>query len=531
MKTISCFFTLLAVVFLLAACRHEAPTPSPATLTLGFGSRPGSARSFTPDEIAVSSITVEGAGPGGVRASASSADYSPVQLELAPGPWVITAKGMNTSGIEVASGFLELSLEPSQTLAKDIFLAPTAGDGSVTLSWTLTGSVAGVLTVEGALTSSGGTVIAIASPFAPAGGGPLRFEGLRNGSWTLEIRLLRDGAAICGLADGVLVAAGMETQLSVSFRPPEAALSLGFVLPDYSSLALQIEPGIRRASLGTAQEFRAPVTGALSWYVEGAAVGDSGSELVHTPSVGPGTQRIDCVLAGSSFPRSGSAEARTFASQALGPLVWGELVSKAEGSAAAQATMRALGDCRDLAWSADGALLAAAGKETNALSLLEAPRPGAVFPRSCLGTATAPSLISPSILRYLSGSSLLAFSESLGCAYAVSIGSSGALSLTRALTDACLAGARDAAVPANNSCAYVAASGTDAVAIVTLGPAGDILTAGVAAAKGSPGLAAFSRPYCLALSPDGSLLAVDHAPQSSCPNLVRYCKEKGLFAL
>ena len=169
------------------------------------------------------------------------------------------------------------------------------------------------------------------------------------------------------------------------------------------------------------------------------------------------------------------------------------------------------GDCRDLAWSADGTLLAAAGKETNALSLLEAPRPGAVFPRSCLGTATAPSLISPSILRYLAGSSLLAFSESLGSAYFVSVGSSGALSLTRALTDACLAGAKDAVVPANASCAYVAASGTDALAIVTLSPAGDILGASVAAAKGTGGLAAFSRPYCLALSPDGSLLAVGTA--------------------
>ena len=154
---------------------------------------------------------------------------------------MITAKGMNASGIEVASGFLELSLEPSQTLARDIFLAPVAGDGSVSLSWTLTGSVAGVLSVEGALTSSSGTVIAIATPFSPAGGGPLRFEGLRNGSWTLEIRLLRDGVAICGLADGVLVAAGMETRLSLSFRPPEAVLSLGFVLPDNSALALQID--------------------------------------------------------------------------------------------------------------------------------------------------------------------------------------------------------------------------------------------------------------------------------------------------
>ena len=518
MKTISCFFTLFAAVFSLAACRQEAPSPSPATfspatLTLGFGSHHGSAKSFAPEAIAVSSINIEGAGPGGARASASSADFSPVRLELAPGSWVITAKGMNSNGVEVASGFLELDLEPSQLLARDMFLAPVAGDGSVSLSWTLTGSVSGVLSVEGALTSSSGTVLPIASPFSPVGGGPLRFEGLLNGSWTLEIRLLRDGAAVCGLADGVLVAAGMETQLSVSFRPPEAALSLGFVLPDYAALALQIEPGVRRVSPGTVQRFRTQAPGSLSWYVEGTTVGDSGNELVYTPGIGigPGVRRVDCVLGGSSLPRSGSAEARMCAGQGLGRVTWGELVCKAEGSAASQAAKRALGDCRDLAWSADGSFLAAVGKETNALSVLEAPAPGTVFALASLGGTAAPGFVSPSILRHLPGQSLLAFSDSQGSACSFAHGPIGCLYLTSTLTDACLAGARDAVVPADASCAYVAASGTDAVAVVTLGPFGDILAAGVAAAMRSGGMATFSRPYCLALSPDGSLLAVGTA--------------------
>jgi DNA-binding beta-propeller fold protein YncE len=511
MGKIPFFLTILVVALLLAACRHETPSPSPATLTLSFGPRTSSAKSFTPEEVAVSSIKIEGAGPGGTRVSASSADFAPVELELLPGSWVITAIGMNSKGIEVASGFLELSLGPSEKSARDIILNQVAGEGSVSLSWMLAGSVDGVLTVQGSLTSSAGLVLPIAAPFSAAGGGPLRFEGLRNGSWTLELRLFGDGAALCGLADGVLVAAGMETKVSVSFRPPEATLSLGFVLPDLTVPSFQVEPTVRRVSTGTSLIFRAPVLGALSWYAEGAALAVSGNELRYAPNSGPCVQRIDCVLGGSSLPRSGSAEAHICESQVLGPLVWGELVDKDEGSNAAQTAMRALGDCRDLAWSPDGTLFAVAGKASNGLSLFETPAPGAIFARSFLGGAAAPSLASPSILRILPGLSIMAFSESEGAAYSVRASSSGGLVLARALTEACLAGAKDAVASADASCAYVAASGADAVALVTLNAGGELVGASVAAVKGAGSLASFSRPNCLALSPDGSLLAVGTA--------------------
>jgi hypothetical protein len=511
MKKKSSSFAILVAALMLAACRHETPLPSPATLTLGFGHRATTAKSFAPEEVAVSSIDVEGAGPGGTKVAATSANFAPVELELLPGSWVISAKGMSSKGIEVASGYLELNLRPSERVAKDIFLDQTVGEGSLSLSWTLAGSVSGALSVQGSLTSSGGIILPIAAPFSAVGGAPLRFEGLQNGSWILELRLFCDGTALCGLADGVLVATGMETKVSVSFRPPNAALSLGFVLPDFSALAFQVEPGVRRVSSATSLTFRAPILGSLSWYVEGAALAATGNELHYVPSGGPRLQRIDCVLGGSSLPRSGSAEACISESQALGPLVWGELVDKDEGSGAAQTAMRALGDCRDLAWSADGSLLAAAGKASNALSLFEEPLPGAVFARCSLGGAAAPSLVSPSIVRFLPGLSLLAFSESEGAVYSVTASAPGGLALSRALTAACLAGARDAVVPGGASCAYVAASGADAVALVTLGTGGEIVGASVAAAKGANGLASFSRPYCLALSPDGSLLAVGTA--------------------
>jgi 6-phosphogluconolactonase (cycloisomerase 2 family) len=222
------------------------------------------------------------------------------------------------------------------------------------------------------------------------------------------------------------------------------------------------------------------------------------------------TERIDCVQGCSSLPRSGSAEARIDESQVLGPLCWGELIDKAEGSAAAGAAMRGFGDCRDIAWSADGSRLAAAGKTSNALSLLEAPAPGAVFALSCLGGPPEPLLVEPSLLRFLPWGGILAISESEGRAYSVGVGTAagnGAMILRGSLAASCLAGAKDLALTCDASCAYVAASGADAVAIVSLGPGGELAGIQAAAVKGDEGLASFSRPSCLALSPDGRVLA------------------------
>ncbi|MGA2548318.1 MAG: hypothetical protein ABSF43_17365 [Rectinemataceae bacterium] len=83
------------------------------------------------------------------------------------------------------------------------------------------------------------------------------------------------------------------------------------------------------------------------------------------------------------------------------------------------------------------------------------------------------------------------------------------------------AGTKDAVVSANASCAYVAASGADAGALVPLSAGGDLVGASAAAVKGANGLASFSRPYCLALSPDGSLLAVGTAGAGLSPRRQR----------
>jgi hypothetical protein len=501
----------LALLFGASACRHESP--SSAILVLGFGKHSSSTKSFAPESIVVSTIKVEGAGPGGAKVAASSQDYKPVELELAPGAWVITAKGFTDKGIEVASGFVELSVGPSERVAKDLILAPAVGEGALSLSWTLAGDATGNLTVEGALAGPGAKILPLSAAFADASGGKaLRLEGLQNGSWTLTLRLHRDGVALCGLAEGILVAAGMETKATVRFTPPTATLALGFVLPDYSDLSLTVEPIVRRAARGVELAFRSSGSGNYAWYAEGKGLGVSGSQVRFTPDSGgiSGSLRIDCVAEGGTVPRAGSAKAYVEKGQNLGPLVWGELVAKAEGSQAAEAAMRGLGDCRDLAWSPDGFYLVAAGKSANSLSLFEADAPGAVFASSSLGGASEPGLLAPSLLRFLSAKSILVLSESEGAACAVAV-EGGALKLSTRFTDAVLAGAKDMAVTGDGNSAYIAAAVADAVSLLRLDSSGCPFSAGTVVRAGSGELGAFSRPNSLALSSDGNLVAVGTA--------------------
>lgn len=511
MKTATSAASLLLVLALIGlsvlACKHSGPEP--AKLRLGFGSRSSPSKSFAPEEIAVSSIKITGSGPAGATVSAESADCLPVELELVPGAWTILAKGYSSKKVEVASGFIQIELSSSQSLSKEILLAPTVGDGSLSITWKLKGEAKASLRVKGSLKGSSDEIRAIDSAFSE---GSLRFDGLRSGSWILELKLIDGEAELCGLADGLLIAAGMETKAALSFAPPEATLSLGFVIPDYSSLGFALRPSLRRAARGTSLVYRAGAAAPLSWYIDGSAISASGAEIAIDTSpgglVGAATAgfRLDCLQTSALLPRSGSASGIICEAQALGRLRWGELLDKSVGSDEEKAAMRGLGDYGDLAWSADGSVLMAAGKSSDAVSIFEKPKPGSAFALGCLSGSAVPELDSPSLVRFLACGSILALSEKPGAAYAVARDSS-ALSLAAVLADPCLAGAKDLAVLGDGSAAYVAATDAEAISLLLLDASGKPSSARPLVKKAEGDLSAFSKPACIALSPDASLLA------------------------
>jgi WD40 repeat protein len=523
-----CLCSLLCSIVLAIGCgeRPAADAADKAVLFLGFDSSlkaMSSARpmSIVPSGIAVSSIEVELTGPGGARAEAISDAGKPVELELVPGSWTIAAKGMNADGLEIVEGSLAIRLEPSERLSRTLALRPIAGRGSISLSWSLTGEVGGALSVAGYLEGPGGERRVIESPFARPEGSPLAFGDLSSGGWTLSLSLLRDGAAVCGLADAVLVAANMTTMASVVFSPPEARMALGFLVPDYASTALGLEPAVRRAAAGRAAAFKAAREGAAAWFADGIALSATGPRLLYESPAAAASIRVDCVLAGADGmpPLSGSSRLLAREPRELGALEWGEVLIRSEQSAAAQALERGLSDCRDLAWSPSGRLLAAAGRDSNSVSLFDAAAAGSVFPLAVIGGSSEPGLVAPTRLRFVSDAVMLALSESQGAVYAISIegaASEPTLRLAGAFADASLGGARDLApVPAapggRVASAYVAAQGTDSVVLVALGESGVPASTRVVAGVGAGDMARFSRPACVAIDGTGLLLAVGTA--------------------
>lgn len=525
------WFTLARVVAIalsaaaaVLGCRapQDEGDPGKALLVIGFDSsvesKDGShTMAIVPQGMAIATVKVALSGPGGAKIDATSQAAAPLEIELAPGTWTIAGKGFNSDGVELVEGSLEVRLGPSERLARTLALRPIAGSGSISLSWSLKGELDGNLTVRGSLEGPTGETRSIESPFARPVESPLAVAELPSGSWKLRLGLYRDGSPVCGLADGVLVAANMTTLVSVVFSPPTASLAMSFLVPDYGATSLGLEPAVRRAAAGRRVAFEAACEGPVSWFAEGAALAETGPRLLFEPEGGASSVRVDCVRTGSdgmSPPRSGCARVLERRKQRLGALDWAETLLRSEQDAAAQALERGLSDCRDLAWSPSGKLLAAAGKGSSCVSLFEAAEAGALFPLAVAGGTAEPGLAAPSRLRFASDSLIVAISESEGAVYSLAI--EGAedeprLRLAGALADASLAGARDLALvsaPSGGraSWAYVAAQ--DAVVLVALGPDGAPSSPRVAAAAGTGDLAAFSKPACIALDDTGRLAAV-----------------------
>jgi len=520
-------FILLFAVLSAAIVGCKSPTTintsNNALLILGFAdpgraAHPADSKAIVPSGLAVSSIEVELSGPGGVNVHADS-EGAPIELELVPGAWVVSAKGFNSESVLIVEGSLELQLEPSECVSRTLVLRPIAGSGSISLRWSLQGELGGALSVTGSIEDAKGEIRAIESPFSRPEDSPLVIADLPSGSWKLRLSLLCEGETVCGLADAILVAANMTTLVSIVFSPPRASMALSFLIPDYESTSLSIEPAVRRAAVGARVAFKADCEAPVTWYSEGAALACA-SPLLQLDVLGAASSlRIDCIYAdaeGLYPPRSGSARLIQRAGQELAGLRWIELLIRSEQDSSSQVLARGLSDCRDLAWSPSGRFLAAASRDSNTVSLFDAADVGAIFPLAFAGGAAEPALAAPTRLRFVSDMSILALSESRGALYTLAIEASPeepVLRLANTFIDPLLAGAKDmAVVPADNqghaTSIYVAAQDSDSVILLSLDENNIPVSAKLAAAPGAGELAYFSRPSCAALDTTGGILAV-----------------------
>lgn len=500
---------LVSLVICLAGAVFSAyvqscnPRQEPARLILNFEKPLNSARTALPPDIAISNIEIEAKGPQGSLCSATSTGGSTIELELLPGEWIIDAKAYNSSGIALAAGRLVVNLSPSQRVTGTLVLLPCSGSGSLFITWKYLGSIGGELRVDGRLLGPQETELPIAAAFSEA---PLHFENLMGGGWRIELRLLVDGIAVCGLSEGIFVASGMETRLDAIFEPPAATLSLSLMAPNFSAPLLPIRPSLRRAAPGSLLSFEAETEGPLAWTLEGEPLAGGEKRISFDYSQGLGKRHLDCVAQAESIPRSGRASFIIEESRSLGSLSWASSLVRNDEETGSSSYIKALGDCRDLAWSEDGKYLALAGKSSNAISILEFGGPGSIFLAANLGGSGEPGLLTPNLIRNNRSGAFLALSEAGGKLYSIDK-ASGLWRLGSVYSDSRLVGAKDLLF-VNTLTAYIAAEASDTIFILAFDEEGQPSGLSEVITAGQSGLEAFSRPSCLAASQDGSLVAV-----------------------
>ncbi len=495
-------FPTLALLSLLSACRQGEAA---GRLLLAFA-RPGEAsRGFYPAGMAVASVAVNGCGPSGAIISCESSLSSPVELELAPGTWDFLAIGKSASGQSLLGGSLQLQLGAGETVQGSIVLLPLAGSGSLLLSWTCEGSIPGILQVEGSLSGPTGNSLAIGGDFDAI---PLRFPELEAGAWTLVLELKADGQKICGLAESIFVAAGLETNACAVFSPTAARLALAFLTPDLGNAGGKLEPGLRRMAAGHSAAFLSPLAPPESWYCDAALLADKGNLAVLALPDEARKLRVDSLAVDTwGVPHSATASVLIETGRSLAGFSWASTILRDDAESGSPEYARFLGDCRDLAYSPDGLCLGAAGKSANCVGFLSGSQPGELFVAGSLGGAGEARLVAPSSLRSLGQDLFLAAGESENSLYFLRK-IAGTWILDSLVTGSDLTGPKDLAVSADLNQVYVASSGADCISLIPLAPDRRPQARTVVAAKGPGDLAALSRPSCLALSPDGGLLAV-----------------------
>ncbi|MEI6387674.1 MAG: beta-propeller fold lactonase family protein [Spirochaetota bacterium] len=472
-----------------------------ATLTMSFGSSP---RAFAPPAAEIDHYTISAAGPDGAS-MASESIATVLTLELLPGEWSISAEGLAKDGRRLVSGSVIVRLSPGERQNATIILLPEGGTGSLVVSWSTRGDPGVGTSLEGSITTAATSI-----PLSASGtSGTIELADIPSGSWTLEARLSKDALKVAGLADSILIVSGCETTAVLVFEPPVARMALSFVGPSFKAETALIAPPVRRIALGALAGFEHdPALGSGSWFKEGSPTALTSASILMAASI-EGSQRIDWVADSSFTARSGKALIQSSSATAFGPFQWMETVVRSDLGAS---TARGIDGCRDLLFTPDGKWLFAAGKDGSSVSSFALSNGKAPTLRSSIGKTELPALDGASRLALVPGTStILVLGETGGNLVALSFDSAGAFTSPGSIAAPELTTARGLVVSPGGGQAWLPSEGADAVLKVDLDADG--LPTGISsiAKSGDTGLEAFDRPLCIAVSNDGSELAVGTA--------------------
>ena len=520
--------TTLLLAGLFLACAQPTTGNNPAKASLELSVLAPRSRAALPEDCAILSYALKGTGPSGATLDRKETEPS-IALDLVPGDWEITVEGLSAQGTALAKGALKASLGPGERRTATLVLYPLTGTGTLSLLWSTTGISSTGLRVKGSLIPGAALAdspIPIAIDF-PAVQGSAQLAGLTAGAYRLEIVLAEGEDVLCGLAESILIVAGMETTAELGFSPPDGRLVSLLTVPDFTGSFLSIVPAVRRVAPGIqARYWTSPQHSGGTWYGDGAVLGVQGESAVLTRG-SPGTARLDWIGdTGGIAETSATAVLTVGDPTGLGPYAWVESIVRADH--AADSPARALDDCRDLVFTNQGDAILGAGKIKSVLGLFSYAGPGTIAPLSDLDEVDDQRLGTPGKVKTLgSGSQFLALSEPQGRVSLIDFDKNSArMEISESLEAAELIGAGTWDLTPQADIIYIPVPGSNSIYRIGLGetqPGEPQLGEGPAAPSagevhlgepqlcadaGVPGLELFSKPVCLAVRPDGAILVV-----------------------
>ncbi len=498
---------LLMLAFIMLAMdsctKIPVSTDEIAHLTMSLGA---SSRAFAPLAAEMAKYRIAALGPDGLSMDSEST-ATVLSLDLVPGEWTITAEGLARDDRRLVSGSVVVRLAPGERQSATIVLLPEGGAGSLVLTWSSKGDPGSTVQLEGSLSSTNSSPIALA---ASGASGSLEFADVPSGSWKLEARLVRDGVKLAGLADSILIVSACETSAILVFEPPLARLALTFVGPSFKAETAELEPPVRRVALGAEAIFECSASlGSGAWFRDGSPAASSSSRFQASATV-EGTQRIDWVSDSPFVARSGRSQLIVGASTAFGPYSWDETIVRADLGTAAPA--RGLDGCRDLAYADNGQWLFAVGKDGSSVTAFALAEGRAPTARSSCGKTEFPALDGASRCALVPGTdTILVLAETAGSLVPIAVGASGELAPQASLSATEFTSGRGLVVSPDARHAWIPSENSDAIVMIDLDANGLPLAVHNAAKSGDPGLESFDRPLCIAISEEGSTLAIGTA--------------------
>ena len=462
----------LSVLLLLTSCPNPIGSSNSrgGSLSIEFTNNINARTLLPPIDMSAVSFTVSGTGPGGAGFSQTTSGGSVTVSDLAFGSWSVTVNALNAGGTIIGSGQAAVTVHTGKTTTVAISVVPLAGNGTLNLSVTWTGSQVENPSIQATLTPPSGP----ATPLSfSVSGNQANFSSttIPAGYQTLTLQLLDNNIPVMGAVEVARIVAVQTTTGTYAFtnvNQPGGSVIVNITPAMANPIPVSISGVGSTITAGTSITATASVgdgtTGVVYvWYLNGVSQA-TGSRYTFGSSLAAGYYRLDVTAYTADGTRAGSGTASF-------------QVTAANGSA--------------------GRYLYVANTNSSTVSGYTIGSSGLLTPLSTPRFATGAS---PFTIAATPNGSFLYVASAGNTVSAFAIGSGGLLTLLGTTTFAPGGLPYRIAVTPDGSFLYVTNPGDNTVSAFAIGSSG-LLTP-----LSTPAVAAGAWPYGIAVAPDGRFL-------------------------